>query len=331
MEAHPITHRQRLELCLSGVKPDRTPVALWRHFPVDDQKPENLAEATLEFQRLYDFDLVKVTPASSFCLKDWGVEDAWNGATEGTRDYTKRRINSPDDWSHLEILDPYHGHLSNQLVCLEMICRGLNPDTPVIQTIFNPLSQAKNLAGGNSLIYHLRKYPEAVKEGLQIITEGTIRFIDAAKKIGIAGIFFALQHASYALLTVAEYYEFGREFDLSILQATEDMWLNMLHLHGNQVMFNLVADYPVQVINWHDRDTKPDLAEAKMQFSGVVCGGLQREATMVLGTPERVMAEATDAILATHGTRFILGTGCVLPTIAPRANIRAARQAVELI
>jgi uroporphyrinogen decarboxylase len=32
-----INHRQRLETCLSGEIPDRMPVALWRHFPVDDQ------------------------------------------------------------------------------------------------------------------------------------------------------------------------------------------------------------------------------------------------------------------------------------------------------
>ena len=55
----PVSHRQRLETCLSGEKPDRPPVALWRHFPVDDQTPDGLASATVKFQRDYDFDLVK--------------------------------------------------------------------------------------------------------------------------------------------------------------------------------------------------------------------------------------------------------------------------------
>jgi uroporphyrinogen decarboxylase len=139
-----------------------------------------------------------------------------------------------------------------------------------------------------------------------------------------------LQHANFGLLTEQEYREFGCEYDLVILEAVRDLWLNMLHLHGNEVMFDLVAGYPVQVINWHDRDTEPSLAEAKKRFEGVVCGGLQREETMVLGSPERVTVEATDAIWATGGEQFILGTGCVLPTIAPRANILAARQAVEM-
>jgi uroporphyrinogen decarboxylase len=217
------------------------------------------------------------------------------------------------------------------LTCLELVTDKLGTDVPVIQTIFNPLSQAKNLAGGNHLITHLRKYPAAVHEGLRIITKSTIHFIEAASKTGIAGIFYALQHASYALLTEEEYREFGRAYDLEILETIGDLWLNMLHLHGEEVMFNLIADYPVQVINWHDRDTAPSLEEAKQHFRGVVCGGLQREDTMVLGTPERVTAEATDAILVTGGERFILGTGCVLPTIAPRANILAARRSVELV
>ena len=59
--------RERLQATLSGEPVDRPAVALWRHFPVDDQRPEDLAAATLEFQGLYDFDFVKVSPSSSFC------------------------------------------------------------------------------------------------------------------------------------------------------------------------------------------------------------------------------------------------------------------------
>ena len=80
-----ITHRARLEACLAGETLDRPPVALWRHFPVDDQTPQGLAASTLAFQRLFDFDLVKVTPSSSYCLQDWGSRDDWRGNPEGTR------------------------------------------------------------------------------------------------------------------------------------------------------------------------------------------------------------------------------------------------------
>ena len=56
--------RERLEAAIAGQSVDRVPVALWRHFPGDDQDPSDLAAATIAFQRRWDFDFVKVTPAS---------------------------------------------------------------------------------------------------------------------------------------------------------------------------------------------------------------------------------------------------------------------------
>jgi uroporphyrinogen decarboxylase len=165
--------------------------------------------------------------------------------------------------------------------------------------------------------------------GLKTIAESTQRFVEAASQIGIAGIFYAVQHAQYGLLTESEYETFGRAYDLPVLEPAGDLWLKMLHLHGEHVMFDCFLDYPVAVINWHDQETWPSLVEAQARFSGVACGGLKRWETMVLGTPERVAAEVKEAILATGGRRFILGTGCVLPIVAPSGNILAARRSVE--
>ena len=148
MPHRPISHRERLETCLSGDLPDRVPVALWRHFPVDDQTPDGLAAATAAFQRTFDFDLIKVTPSSSFCLKDWGADDVWQGNPEGTRDYTRRVIQRPEDWSRLPLLDPTSGHFGDQITCLRILTAEFSPHTPLIQTIFSPLAQAKNLVGG---------------------------------------------------------------------------------------------------------------------------------------------------------------------------------------
>lgn len=328
MAAYQLSHRARLEVALAGGAVDRPPVALWRHFPVDDQSPGSLAAATVDFQRAYDFDLVKVTPASSFCVRDWGARDEWRGASEGTRDYTHRVIQQPEDWTRLEILDPRRGFLARQLECLRLIMGEVGGEVPVIQTIFNPLSQAKNLVGRDALLVHLRRYPEAVHAGLKIIAESTQRFVVAALETGISGIFYAVQHAQFGLLSGQEYQQFGRVYDMQVLEPAGGLWLNLLHLHGEDVMFDAFLDYPMAIINWHDRETPPSLSEAQTRYSGVVCGGLRRWETMVLGTPEQVRAEALDAIQSTGGQRFILGTGCVLPTTAPRGNILAARQSV---
>jgi uroporphyrinogen decarboxylase len=327
-----LTHRERLYACIADDPAlDRPPVAFWRHFPVDDQSAETLAAATLDFQRHYDFDLVKVTPASSFCLMDWGVEDAWEGDTDGTRRYIKRVILRPQDWERLPILDPHQAtHLAGQLACLRLIKHELNPETPILQTIFNPLAQAKNLVGGAKLIVHLRQHPEAVLKGLQTIAESTRRFVEACMEIGIDGIFFANQHAQSGLLTLEEYKEFGLPFDLRILEPAKELRCNLLHLHGDHVYFQLAWQTPCQIVNWHDRESGPTLAAAQKNYGGTVCGGLSDE-KMVFGNQADVRKEAEDAILQTGGKRFVLGTGCVIPVITPHGNILAARRSVEVV
>ena len=328
MALRTLSHRERLEACLAGEEPDRPPVALWRHFPVDDQTPEGLAAATAAFQRSYDFDLIKVTPPSSFCLKDWGANDQWTGSVEGTREYQGYVIQRPEDWPRLPILNSKHGKLRDQLTCLRILITEFSPQIPVVQTVFSPMAQAKNLAGGDNLLVHLRQNPEELLAGLEKITRSTILFLDEVRKSGADGIFYAIQHAQYGLLSETEFQKFCRPFDLRILDTARSMWLNIGHIHGENIMFDQVVDYPVAVLNWHDRHTPPSLAEAVQKFKGVVCGGLRRWETMVLGNPIQVQNEARVAIQATQGKRFILGTGCVMPIITPHGNILAARESV---
>ena len=59
-------HWQRIEAAIAGTATDRVPVALWRHFPVDDQDPGKLAAHTLDWQRAWDFDLVKFMPSGTY-------------------------------------------------------------------------------------------------------------------------------------------------------------------------------------------------------------------------------------------------------------------------
>ncbi|MDQ2693207.1 MAG: uroporphyrinogen decarboxylase [Chloroflexota bacterium] len=322
------THKERIQACLNHEASDRPPVALWRHFPVDDQNPESLAEATLHFQRTYDFDLVKVTPASSFCVRDWGVEDQWRGHTEGTREYTRRVIQSPHDWETLPGLDPTAPHLAAQLDCLRFLRAELGPDTPLLQTVFNPLSQAKNLAGNDLLLAHLRLYPESVMKGLATIADTTRRFVEACRDTGIDGVFFAIQHAQASLMTFQEYETYGSPYDQRALEPAHDLWCNLLHLHGHDIYFAVLSALDFPIVNWHDRETYPSMKEAQNLFAGVRCGGMRQD-TLVYGTPDQVREEAADAIRQTDGKRFILGTGCVVPVIASHGNISAARESVQ--
>ena len=322
------THRERIQACFNGEQTDRTPIALWRHFPEEDQNPEALAAATLKFQQTYDFDIVKVTPASSFMVKDWGVEDEWKNNPEGSREYTKRIIHDPKDWEKLKPLDPSAPHLAAQLKCLKLVREGIGTDTPVIQTIFNPMSQAKNLAGNDLLLEHIKKHPEAVMKGLETITKTTAKFIEAVHEIGVDGIFYAIQHAQGSMLELDEYKSIVLPFDQETLKPAEEFWCNLLHLHGKDVYFSLLRLMNFQIVNWHDRETYPSLIEAQSVHRGVLCGGIRQD-TLYSGTPAQVKEEAADAIKQTKGKRFILGTGCVVYYQSAHENIMAAKESIQ--
>lgn len=319
-----MNHRERIERAILREKVDCIPVSFWRHFPVDDQNAENLSRSTIVYQDLFDFDLVKVSPSSSFCLQDWGAKDIWRGHPEGTRDYLEPVIKKPDDWFSLEVLDPKKGHLGKQLECLRLIKSRLNSNTPFIQSIFSPLTQAKNLVGKTDLQYYLRQYPDQFKAGLEIITKTTLRFMEECLKIGVDGMFFAVQFASYDLLSVEEFLTFGKLFDKQLFELMNSFWLNMLHIHGKNIMFDEVSDYPVQIMNWHDRETEPDLRTSLEKFDGAVCGGVGRVETMVLGDAQKIKDEINNAVKQTTGKGLIIGTGCVLPQTAPIGNIFTA-------
>jgi uroporphyrinogen decarboxylase len=325
-----LSHRERIERTITGQPVDRPAVSLWRHFPVDDQTPEGLARSVIHFQERFDFDFIKITSASSFCIKDWGVEDEWQGNPEGTRQITQQPIKKKDDWSVINPISIKQGSLADGLRSAELVRKNTPDSTPVIQTIFSPMSQAKNLVGKDKLTTHIRLYPKEVKQALQTITDVTIQFVQECQALKLDGIFYAVQHAQYSILSLPEFKEFCEPYDLQILEAAKSFWFNVGHIHGTSIMFEELCSYPVQVLNWHDLETSPSLDEGQQLYkNGAVCGGLRQWETLAYDSPDHVKKEAREAIERTKGSRFILGTGCVTPIIAPDANIFAAREVVE--
>ncbi len=320
--------RKRLEATIAGENSDRIPVALWRHWPGDDQDAASLAAAHLRWQHDYDWDLLKVGPASSYAVVDWGVEDRWIGHIEGTRQHKSHPIQSPLDWEKLQPLDPRKGMLATQIEALQRINATLDEEVPFVATIFSPLSQAKHLAGAERMLTHLRRDPELLHLGLEMITASTLRFIEAAKAAGISGIYYAVQFARYPLLNTSEFDEFGRKYDCTILASVADLWLNITHIHSDQIMFEHVADYPVQIINWHDRQTETSLTDGLAQFDGAASGGIDQW-SIHEESPSAALAEAADAVRQTNGRRLLLSTGCVIMTTTPLRNIRAVREFVD--
>jgi uroporphyrinogen decarboxylase len=319
----------RLEAVLAGAMPDRTPVALWRHWPEADQNGDSLARATVAFQRRYDFDFVKLSPASNYAVAGWGGRSEWRGSPVGTRDWVERAVTEPEDWLRLKPLDPRAGLQGELLAALRLVRADLGNAVPIIPTVFNPLAMAKYLAGEAVLNRHLREAPDAVMTGLRTLTESILRFLEAARQVGIDGIFFAVQHASQPVLSEADYRRVGEQSDRQVLSMVSGCWLNILHLHGQFPHFALGASYPVQAINWHVGECPPTLREAVDLTSQALCGGLDSSRLLEEPSPEAVQMMVRRAQTEADPARLILSAGCVLPWQLPDRIIAAIRAAVE--
>lgn len=323
--------KQRLLAAIHGEYPDRIPVALWRHFPIHDLTADGLAQAVVDWQATYDWDFVKVTPASGYAVEDWGAGFVDRGNREGTREYARRVIKQPRDWEMLWPLDVTEGMLGRQLQSLRLIRARLGPDMHIFQTFFSPLALARNLAGDALFFSHLRTHPDALGRGLAVIADTHARFAQECLRAGADSVFFATQTATRDLLSEAEYEEFGIPFDRHVLGAvagTAEVML--LHMHGLNIMFSLLARaYPVHILNWHDRRTAPSLAEARLRTHLALMGGINEWQTLAAGTPEQVEGEVRDAVRQTGGRRYVVGAGCVIPIDTPDANLRAIRRALS--
>ena len=322
-------HWERLDTAIAGRRTDRIPLSLWRHFPEDDLDPAKLAAHMVAWQRKWDFDLVKFMPSGTYGVEDWGAKTAFEGAANGARAVVTPGLLRADGWPKLARLDPRRGELGKQVEALRLAARELGGRAPVLQTVFSPLTTARKLAG-ERVFADLRRAPELLDAGLRIITDVTIDFAAASLEAGAHGMFFATQCASYRVLAAAEYERFGRRWDLEFFAALRGRTrLNLLHIHGEDVMFGLLADYPVEALNWHDRLTAPALAEGFAQSRALLVGGVEETRTLASGPLEAIRTQVADAIRQTGGRRLMVGPGCVVPIATPEAHLRAVVDAVR--
>lgn len=324
--------RERLEKAIAGETVDRLPVALWRHWPGDDQRAADLARSIIDFQHDYNWDFVRVMPSENFHVSDYGVQDEWRGNIQGFRHITKTIIKRSLDWTELRNLSADRGILAQQIECMRLVCSAFeSEDVPIVHTIYSPFIQATLLSSVEQVIRNMRTHPDRLRTGLNVLTESTLRFIEALWRIpNVAGIFYVTEFANYDTMSESEYASFAMPYNAKILESLpERWWFNLLQIQGTSPMLRLFSELPVQVVNWNSREGHPDLSRAKSIFSGAICGGLGAWQDLHQGTPSIIRDVIRDAMNKTESRRFILsGTGSGYVT-TPISNIRAVRSLVE--
>jgi uroporphyrinogen decarboxylase len=319
--------RDRLLAALAGGMADRPPVALWRHFPEQDQTAGGLAAATVQWQRDFPGDVVKLMPPGDYPTIDWGLRSVYDGAPGGTRRPLDHPVTKAADWERLPGLDVRDGFNGEMVKAVALARRDLPAEIPLLQTVFSPLTIAAKLSG-DRVVAHLSDAPAVVHAGLRRITEVTRAFAAASLAAGADGVFFATQLADRTRLDDGAYREFGVPYDLQVLDTLPPATPLVLHVHGETPMLDLSGRYPSGALSWHDRRTGPTLQEVARAHGRPVCGGID-EAAITSATPDEAAAQAIDAVRQLDGQGVIVAPGCVIPVATPAASIRAVLAAVQ--
>ena len=276
------------------------------------------------------WDFAKINPRANFMVEDWGVKDNYHDNDYEAPDTVDWPVKTSSDWNKIEPLNPRDGVLGQHLVLLNSISKNLNGEVPIIMTLFTPLSIAGRLAGTDaSMKTQINENPKIIHQILDIITQTFIEFSEECLNAGATGLFYATTHwGTYNNMTDEEYNEFGRPYDLQLLNALPENLFNILHVCQSNNMLRSLSDYPVQAFNWDTKETSNLSMKEGYEITGkVVVGGLGQKSTLPNGKTSDVIAEVNDSRLEMGNKGWILGPGCTFSPETPEENLKILRSA----
>lgn len=303
---------ERIKAAINGRECDVLPYAIWTHLPGIDLDPVLLAENTYDFFKKYDIDFVKTMNNGMYPVENFDCEvdfsDIKNG---GVAKLFSTPIKDINDWKRIEPVNINKGAFGRELKSLKLLKDKIKSEAPIVFTIFSPITIANKLSK-NKLLEHMELgQKNLIHHALNIITESTANLAKKAIELGADGIFFATQMSSYDVAEEKIYKEFGVKYDLKVLEAASEGWVNVLHAHGNNIMFNLLKEYPVHVFNWHAWETLPELLEARDITGKCLMGGIKRM-DITNGNKNEIHNQIYNAIRLLERRKHILTPGCVI-------------------
>lgn len=305
----PQNKRERMMQWLTGKPtPNYTPAAFFLHFGDAYRSGAAAAQKHLEFFRQTDMDFVKVQFEQTYQRQAF--------------------LQKPADWSKLELrkLDFYEP----LLVTVRELVKSAKKDSLILMTLYSPFMCAGHCATSPVLLKHLEENPEAVKKGLEILTESQMLFVRACIRKGIDGFYMSTQGSEAKRFSSPKVFtNYVKPFDLvSMTEIQKTCAFNILHVCdyvAPYANYDAVYDYPGHVINCNVKLTGKELAaqDVATMFKRPFMGGMDRHGVIASGTPAQLEAEIRKVVKRASG-QMILGADCTVAGDTDWARIRHA-------
>jgi uroporphyrinogen decarboxylase len=289
--------RERMLAWLAGEKlPNYTPAAFFLHFGDGYKTGSAAAKRHLEFYRHTDMDFVKIQFEQTYSRQDF--------------------LQQPADWSKLKLakLDFYEPLLQ----AVRELVKAEKKNSLILMTLYSPFMCAGHCATAPVLLRHLEENPEAVKKGLEILTESQMLFVRACIKEGVDGFYTSSQGGEAHRFSKPEIFtKYVKPYDLVAMQDIQKKCaFNILHVCdyvAPYADYSAHYDYPGHVVNCNVqlKDKHVAATEIAAKFRRPFMGGLDRHGIIGSGTPAQVEAEIRN-VVKNAPSRFILGADCTV-------------------
>ena len=340
-----LTSMERVLLTLKGEETDRVPVCTLAigvvrqmtgvSFPDFSTNSELAAEAMIYANRMVGDDIFLCFTDLSVEAADFGQEIIYPANTTAHPNYENALIKEPSDYGRLPSVNPATGkRMSVYLDVCRHLAERVGKELPVLGFVYGPLGVLGMMRGMEKLYMDILEHPDEVKEGLEIVTEVLVKFVQEQFARGVAGVCVDTLPASRSGVQPDTWEEFEGRYAAKLAETISRSGILLAH-HGCGY-----SPYFKEVQQWIDPAVYSfaDLAEGCTDFTQLK-QTYGKEATLMgyvptellfTGTPIEVIRECVRQInLLGNGGRFILAPACEYPPNTSLQNARAMVTAAQ--
>jgi uroporphyrinogen decarboxylase len=297
-----------LSLLDAGQRPAYIPSAFFLHFDPAYQRGQPAVDKHLEFFHSTGMDFVKIQYEHRFPQI--------------------LSIQKPQDWANVHLYK--EDFFEEPLGVVRGLVKAAKGEALVLMTLYSPFMLARQTTSDQLLTGHIREDPEAVKKGMQAITESLLTFVRGCKRAGVDGFYASTQGGeAHRFKGTHLFEECVKPYDLAVWdEIKRSCVFNILHVcdyEGSYDDLSPFLDYPGQVVNCSLKVGEKSLTpeDVSQMFKRPFMGGMERLGVIASGSPEGVRSEA-EKILTRASKRFILAADCTVPSETPWENLKTA-------
>jgi uroporphyrinogen decarboxylase len=237
-------------------------------------------------------------------------------------------IKKPGDWVKM----PRYGKdfFEQPVKVVEGLVKAAGKEALVIVTLYSPFMCAGHATGNDLRDQHMQDNPQAVKAGMEAVTDSVLTFIQECIRVGVDGFYASTQgNESHRFSDPAVFQECIKPYDLAVMdEINHSCKFNILHIcdyHDSYKDLRPFLEYPGHIVNCnlHLDGGEVSAVQVSELFGRPFMGGLDRKGVLATGTPEQIKEEV-NAILQSAPERFLLAADCTVPSSTDWKNLRTA-------